>query len=183
MQNPEPPEIKPFVFVFSWRRFFLHFLIMSVCAVLGLMTWYFSKPHSTRFYETSSESPMIVALAPEIDMALDKQSILAVREGDPLQVELFGGSVYFDIKNKTMHELELKVGQVVIKDIGTRFSVRMQKNGDHQIAVANGQVEIYLASGVFYVNAFEQANFNEHRLDKRILIHENDVAPWRFLSH
>ena len=59
----------------------------------------------------------------------------------------------------------------------------MQKNGDHQIAVANGQVEIYLASGVFYVNAFEQANFNEHRLDKRMLIHENDVAPWRFLSH
>ena len=102
MQNPEPPEIKPFVFVFSWRRFFLHFLIMSVCAVLGLMTWYFSKPHSTRFYETSSESPMIVALAPEIDMALDKQSILAVREGDPLQVELFGGSVYFDIKNKNV---------------------------------------------------------------------------------
>ena len=48
-------------------------------------------------------------------MALDKQSILAVREGDPLQVELFGGSVYFDIKNKTTHELELKVGQVVIK--------------------------------------------------------------------
>ena len=90
---------------------------------------------------------------------------------------------YFDIKNKTMHELELKVGSVVIKDIGTRFSVRMQKDGDHQIAVANGQVEIYLASGIFYVNAFEQANFNEHRLDKRMLIHENDVAPWRLLSH
>ncbi|GKS68248.1 FecR family protein [Nitrosomonas sp. PY1] len=156
---------------------------MGVCAVLGVMTWYFSKPHSTRFYEASFESPMIVALTPEIDIALDKRSILAVKEGDPLRAELFVGNVYFDVKNKASHELELKVGQVVIKDIGTRFSVRMRKDGDHQIAVANGQVEIYLASGVFYVNAFEQANFNEHRLDKRMLIHENDIAPWRLLSH
>lgn len=178
MQKSKLPVIKPFVFVFSWRRFLVHTLILGVCSVLGLMTWYFSKPHSTRFYDTKSGSPIFVALTPEMDMSLDKQSIVAVREGNPIKIELFGGNVYFDIKNHSANELELKVGKVTIKDIGTRFSIRMQKSGEHQIAVAEGQVEIYLASGAFQVNAFEQASFNEKQMGKRILIHESDIAPW-----
>lgn len=178
MQKPEPPVIKPFVFVFSWRRFLMHTLILGVCTFLGVMTWFLSKPHSIRFYDTTSGSPIAVALVPGIDMVLDKKSILAIKDDDPIKAELFAGNVFFDVKNHDTNQFELRVGNALIKNIGTRFSVRMQKNGEHQIAVANGKVEIHLAAGVFQVNAFEQASFDEDRLSKRILIQETDVAPW-----
>ncbi len=178
MQKPEPPVIKPFVFVFSWRRFLLHTLILGGCTFLGVMTWFLSKPHSIRFYDTTSGSPMAVTLGPGIDMVLDKKSILSIKDDDPIKAELFAGNVFFDISNQSVNQFELRVGSAVIKNISTRFSVRMQKNGEHQIAVANGKVEVQLAAGTFQVNAFEQANFNEDHLNKRILIQETDVAPW-----
>lgn len=178
MQKPEPPVIKPFVFVFSWRRFLVHTLILGVCAFLGVMTWFFSKPQSIRFYDTTSGAPIAVALVPGIDMALDKKSILAIKDDDSIKAELFAGNVFFDIRNESNNQFELKVGKVLIKNLGTRFSVRMQTNGEHQIAVANGKVEVHLAAGTFQVNAFEQASFDEDHLSKRVLIQETDIAPW-----
>lgn len=179
MQKPEPPVIQPFTFVFSWRRFSLHCAIMGVCVLLGMMTWYFGKPYSVRFYETKSESQLATTIMPDIDMVLDIRSSVAVKESQPVQVELFKGSVYFDIKKNATNQLEVKVGNAIIKNTGTRFSIQMQKDGSGHIAVADGHIKIQVASGIYQINALEQAEFDDARISKHRLITEHDIAPWR----
>jgi ferric-dicitrate binding protein FerR (iron transport regulator) len=179
MQKPEPPVIEPFTFVFRWRRFLMHCSIMGLCIWLGLMTWYFGKPHSIRFYETKSERQFPIAIAPGIDMALDSRSSVTVKESQPLQIELLKGNVYFDIQKNTTDKLEVKVGNVIIKDTGTRFSIEMHKDGVSHIAVAEGHIEVYVAAGIYRINALEQADFSDHGISKHTLISERDVAPWR----
>ncbi|TXI16809.1 MAG: iron dicitrate transport regulator FecR [Nitrosomonas sp.] len=177
MQKPEPPVLQPFKFVFSWRRFFLHFAIMGFCVILGLLTWYFSKPQSIRFYETKAE-PLMTSVVSGIDLALDAGSSVAVKDSHPMQVELFKGSAYFEINTSAVNTLEVKVGRVVIRDIGTRFSIRMNKDGSANVAVAEGYVKIYVSSGAFQINALEQADFDDHNISKHRLVTERDIAPW-----
>ena len=177
MQKPEPPVIQPFKFVFSWRRFLLHSAIMGFCVILGLLTWYFSKPQSIRFYETKTE-PLMTSIVSGIDLAIDAGSSVAIKDSQPLQVELFKGGAYFDINSNAGNTLEVKVGNVVIRDIGTRFSIRMNKDGSANVAVAEGYVKIYVASGAFQLNALEQAEFDDHNISKHRLVTEGDIAPW-----
>lgn len=179
MQKPEPPVITPYTFVFSWRRFLVHCSIMGFCVLLGLMTWYFGKPHSVRLYETKSES-LTATIAPNIDMALDIHSSIAVKDGKPLQIELFKGNVYFDVKENAASKLEIKVGKALIKDLGTRFSIQMHKDGNSHISVADGYIKIYVASGVYQINALEQADFDDAGVRRHRLTTERDIAPWRF---
>lgn len=179
MQEPEPPVIEPFVFTFSWRRFLVHCVIMAICIALGLMTWYFGKAPSVRFYETKSEQQITAAISPDIEMVLAINSSVAIKEGQPLQAELFAGSVYFDIKKDAAEKLEVKVDNAIIKDFGTRFSIEKSKSGNHHIAVADGYIKIYVASGVYRINAHEQADFDDVKISKHRLVTEHSIAPWR----
>ena len=107
------------------------------------------------------------------------RSFVAVKESQPVQVELFKGSVYFDIKKNATNQLEVKVGNAIIKNTGTRFSIQMQKDGNSHIAVADGHIKIQVASGTYQINALEQAEFDDVRIRKHSLITEHDIAPWR----
>lgn len=179
MHSPEPPVITPYTFVFSWRRFLLQCSILSVGVILGLLTWYFYKPHSIRFYETKSDQYLAIAITPSINMALDTHSSVAVKNSEPLQVELFKGNVYFDIKENAADKLEVKVGKALIKDTSTRFSIRMYKDGSSHIAVADGHIKIHVASGIYQISALEQADFDDASISKHRLVTERDIAPWR----
>ena len=179
MQEPKPPVIEPYTFVFKWKRFLVHCAIMGFCIFLGLMTWYFGKPPSIRFYETKSEQPLSAPLASGIDMALDMRSSVAVKESEPLQVELFKGNVYFDIQKHAAQQLEVKVGNTIIKDFGTRFSVELHKDGTGHIAVADGYVKLHVATGAYQINALEQADFDDIKVSKHRLVTEREIAPWR----
>lgn len=179
MQEPKPPVIKPYTFVFSWKRFLVHCAIMGFCIFLGLMTWYFGKPPSIRFYETKSEESLSAVISPDIEIALDKRSSVAVKESNPLQVELFKGNVYFDIKKDSTNQLEIKVGSAIIKDFGTRFSIHRHKDGSGHIAVADGHIKLHIASGIYQINALEQADFDGNKISKHRLVTEQEVAPWR----
>lgn len=178
MQDQKPPVIEPYTFVFSWKRFFVHCAIMGFCVFLGLMTWYFGKPPSIRFYETKAEAPLKAPLAPGIDMALDTRSSVAVKESEPLQVELLKGNVYFDIQKHATNQLEVKVGNTIIRDVGTRFRVQLHKDGTGHIAVTDGHIKIHVPSGnVYQINAFEQAEFDDKGISKHRLLTERDIEP------
>ncbi len=179
MQEPDPPVIQPFNFVFSWRRFLVHCAIMGICVLLGLLTWHFGKPQSIRFHETNVDEQLAISIAPGIEMALDMRSSVTVKEGQPLQVELLKGNVYFDIQKNAANQLEVKVGNTIIKDFGTRFSIQLHKGGSSHIAVADGHIKIHVASGVYQISAFEQADFDDAGISKHRLITERDIAPWR----
>lgn len=183
MQEPKPPVVEPYTFVFSWKRFFVHCAIMSFCVFLGLMTWYLGKPPSIRFYETKSEAPLTAPLAPGINMALDMRSTIAVKESEPLQVELFKGNVFFDIQKNAINQLEIKVGNTLIKDFGTRFSIQLHKDGSGHIAVTEGHIKIHTPSGsVFQINALEEAEFDDTGISKHRLLSERNIAPWHTIQ-
>ncbi|MBY0474276.1 MAG: FecR family protein [Nitrosomonas sp.] len=179
MQEPEPPLIQPFNFVFSWRRFLVHCAIIGICVLLGLMTWHFGKPQSIRFYETNSDAQLATSIAPGIDMTLDMHSSVTVKYNQSLQVELLKGNVYFDIHKNAVNQLEVKVGNAIIKNYGTRFSIQLHKGGGSHIAVADGNIKIHVASGVYQISAFEQADFDDAGISKHRLITARDIAPWR----
>jgi ferric-dicitrate binding protein FerR (iron transport regulator) len=176
------PKPEPFKFVFNWRRFLVHCAIMSGCVMLGWMTWYFGKPPSIRFYETKQEEQLATAIAPGIDMTLDVSSSIAVKLEHPLQIELFKGNVYFDIDKNTPNQLEAKVGNALIRGAGTRCSIHMSENGNKHVAVADGHIKIHLASGIYQINAFEQADFNDNGISQHRLIADRNIAPWRSLQ-
>jgi transmembrane sensor len=178
MQEPKLPVIEPYKFSFNWRRFLVHCIIIGICVLLGLMTWYFGKPDSIRLYETTDESPLATTLAAGIDMALDTSSFVAVKESQPLQAELFKGNVYFNINKNATSQLEVKVGNALIKGSGTRCSIQMHKDGGHQVAVAEGYIQIHVASGVRQINASEQAQFDHTGISNHQLIIGQNIAPW-----
>ncbi|HNP26316.1 MAG TPA: FecR family protein [Nitrosomonas sp.] len=179
MSAPKPSDPSPKKpFVFSWRRFFMHLSLFGLCAFLGLMSWYLSKPQSIRFHETRTGEYLTVKVTPDIHITLDSSSSFAITDNEPLRIELFRGNTYFDIKKNAPDHLAIKVGETLIEDIGTRFSVRMQKDGNHILSVAQGQVKVHVVSGVYLISALEQADFDGYKVSKHRMISEREVAPW-----
>ncbi|SEN27260.1 FecR domain-containing protein [Nitrosomonas marina] len=162
----------------SWKQLLFHFALLCLCVMLGLFSWYLSRPQSIRFHETGAQEHLTVSLTPEIDVSLDHGSSCAVTDFEPLRIELFRGSAYFDIKKKQADDFRIKVGEALIEDLGTRFSVRMQKNGDHIVSVGQGQIKLHVAAGEYLISALEQANFDNFKISKHKLISASEVAPW-----
>lgn len=179
MQTPKPPARPPHTFVFSWRRFFMHCAIISVGVFFGLLSWYISKPQTTRLYQTSAEQYQSIAATPHIEIFLDMNSAVAVADNQPVKIELLKGKAYFETDGGALNELEVKVGEALIRDIGTRFRVSMLKDGSGNLAVEEGRVEIHVASGTHLISAGEQADFNGFSVTEHQLITETDIAPWR----
>ncbi len=174
----DPADAASRPFIFSWRRFWLHASILAAGLLLGWMTWYFSKPQSVRFHETKADEYMTVAVTPHIEIALDTGSSIAVTDNQPLLMELFRGNVYFTINKNIMENIRIKIGEVLIEDVGKRFSIRMNKDGSRIVAVAEGQLKVNVASGTYLVNALEQADFDDVKIIQHRLISEREVAPW-----
>lgn len=166
-------------FVFSWRRFMLHSSIVVIGLLLGLLTWHFSKPQSVRFYETKMDEYLAVAVTPDIEIALDTGSSIAVTDNQPLLMELFKGNVYFSVSKSAVEKYRIKIGEATIEDAGGRFSIRMSKKDGKVVSVAEGQLRIHVAAGTYLVSALEQAHFDNFRLSGHRLISESEVAPWK----
>lgn len=176
MSSPRSP-IAPPVRPFSWRRILLHCSIATTALGLGFMSWYISKPVTARLHETTAGQRLTIKATPDISISLDTDSAVTVANSQPPRIELLQGNAYFDVTSKDADKLEVKIGAVRIKDIGTRFSVRMQPDGG-SVAVADGQVEIHVATGTYLVSAWERADFDSTRVTGHRIIAEADVAPW-----
>ena len=165
-------------FVFSWQRFLIHCAILSACLFLGVLTWYISKPHSVRFYETKADEYLTVAVTPDIQIALDNSSSITVTNNEQLLMELFKGNVYFDSKNRAFEKLRIKIGTTTIENIGSRCSIRLKRNGSKTVSVADGQVKIQVGSDIYLLSALEQADFDDFKMSNHHMISEREVAPW-----
>lgn len=178
MLNSEPTNSSSKPFAFSWRRFMLHFSILGAGLLLGLLSWYFSKPQSFRLYETLVGQHLAIDVTTDVAIALDSNSLVSVTDNKPLQIELLKGNAYFDISKDTTNKPTVQVGNVLFEDVAARFSIRKHKNGGGTVSVATGQVGIQLASSVYLINAFEQADFDAYKISNRQLISTQDIAPW-----
>ncbi len=178
MLNSEPTNSSSKLFVLSWQRFMLHFSILSIGLLLGLLSWYISKPQSFRLYETPIGQHMAIDVTTDIAIALDSNSSVSVTDNKPLQIELLKGNVYFDISKDAVNKPTVQVGNVLFENVAARFSIRKHKNGEATISVATGQIGIHLASSVYLISALEQADFDDYKMSKHRLISTYDVAPW-----
>ena len=173
-KQPAAPTLRPF----TWNRILLHSSIIAMALSLGLMSWYISKPVTARLHETEPGKRLTIQATPNIRVSLDTNSAITVSNTHPPWIEVLRGNAYFDVTSNDVERLEVRVGTVRIKDIGTRISVRMQQEGG-SVAVADGQVEIHMETGIHLVSAREHADFDSARVTKHRVTTEADVAPWR----
>lgn len=178
MSDPKFSDSSQKPFVFSWRRLLLHCSILSIGVLLGLLSWFISKPHSVRFHETKAEEYLAISVTPDIEIAMDSNSSIAITENNPLRMELFKGNIYFDVKKNAHERPEIKVGDTLIEDVGYRFSIRLHKDGSNTISVAEGLVKVHVASGTHLISTLEQADFDGFSISKHRMISEREVAPW-----
>ena len=118
----------------------MHCSIAATALALGLISWYISKPVTARLHETGPGQHLTVKATPDISISLDTDSAVTVANSQPPRIELLRGNAYFDVTSKDDNKLEVRIGTVRIKDIGTRFSVRMRPDGG-SVAVTDGQVQ------------------------------------------
>lgn len=160
------------------RRFLIHLSIACTGLFLGLLSWLIAKPLATRLHETVPGQRIVVAATPNIDISLDSDSSVTVTNTEPPRMELLRGNAFFDVKRSDAEKLQIKVGLVYISDTGSRFSVSKHSNGG-SVAVANGQIEIQVATGKYLVGSRERADFNDKTVTGQRVVTEANIAPWK----
>jgi len=178
MSTPKDSDTEPKLFKLTWRSILIHIALLCICVLLGLFSWYLSRPQSIRFHQTGSHEYLTVPVTSEIDVSLDHSSSFAVTDYTPLRIEMIKGNAFFDIKKKQADDFRIKVGEALIEDLGTRFSIRMQKHGTHIVSVGQGKIKLYTASDEYMISALEQADFDNFKTSKHRMISARDVAPW-----
>ncbi len=157
------------------------FLSAVIVMLVGSLIFIVPPPIDTQLHETASGKYLTVAVTPDITISLDSNSAIAVTKSEPLRVELLQGNAYFDVENKSTdgHKLEITLGQVRFRDIGTRFSLETIKNGG-SLAIMSGQVEIHLDTQVHLIEAGQRVYFDNLQLIEKSTMIDMDIAPWRY---
>ena len=161
-----------------WLPFVVHGSIVATAVGLGLLSWFIAKPMTTRLHETMPGQRLTVLATPDIVISLDTDSSVAVTNTEPSGIELLRGNAFFDVRGNQPGKLNLKVGTTYIRDTGTRFSVS-KRTGGGSVAVANGQVEVLVKTGIYLVGAHERADFDGIQVTGQRVIADTQIAPWR----
>lgn len=143
-------------------------------AALIFLNW----PAETLRQETTPGQHLSLAINDHLDIVLDADSAVRVTKSKPVRVELLRGEAYFSVNGSDANTLEVEVNGVRIKDIGTRFSVAAA-HGNARVSVAEGLVEVYVATGPYSVSAGRRIDFDKNRITADTALAVNDVAPWR----
>lgn len=157
------------------------FSIQWSAALAGLalaVSFFFSWPAEIIQQETAPGQHRTLAINDHLEVALDADSAVRITKSRPVRVELLRGEAYFSVSNSAANTLEVEVNGIRIKDIGTRFSVKNHLNGG-RVSVAEGLVEVQLASGPYTVSAGRRIDFDKIRVGADTLLSVTDVAPWR----
>nr|WP_053000276.1 FecR domain-containing protein [Sphingomonas sp. Y57] len=92
-------------------------------------------------YRTGPGETRSIGLRGGSRIVIDRNSELALRDGDTPEVDMRGGSAYFDIRHEPGRAMVIRAGEYEVRDIGTRFD--LVRTPDHlAVAVADGQVTI-----------------------------------------
>lgn len=158
-------------------------VILSVFSVLlviaaSFLIYFIPHPTTIQLYETTPGQYQTIEITPEIIIDLNDASSVAVKKSQPIQVELLRGEAYFDVHTTQNDQLEVILGNARIKHIGTRFVIRMEKNGG-VIAVNEGQVELQIGNLNQVIGAGRQTSFNATTIVGEASISPAEIAPWR----
>lgn len=132
---------------------------------------------AVQHYETRPGEHVTVTLAGGIAVALDADSAIDVVASRPIRVELKRGDIHVNVPAGAGTGLEVAVGAVRIRDIGTRFAVAATGTGG-QVAVAEGLVEIHAGADTLTLGSGRRADFVAEGVLSDRPIAAGDIAPW-----
>lgn len=153
---------------------------LSTLAAGGCAALYFLLllPASLPHYETPALERKSVTLPDGTSIAMNADSAFAVRGLQPLQIELLRGDIYLDVPSASSGQVEVRLGSVRIRDIGTRFAVQATATGGN-VAVAEGAVQVSGSDDQRQLAAGHSLGFSNGRLTAERSVRLEDVALWR----
>lgn len=114
----------------------------AVAAAITVAFWPPDRPAPTQIYETPPGGLRQLALADGTRVRLNAASRLAVRLAhDSRQVEMADGEAAFDVAHDPNRPFVIRVGDRVVKVVGTEFDVR-HRSDTLQVTVRRGVVEV-----------------------------------------
>lgn len=149
-------------------------------AMVALVAFVFLLPmeESLRTIESLPGQHLQLTLADGTHLSLDANSAARVSGALPPRIELLKGKLYLEVAPASSGQLEVRAGATRIRDIGTRFAVNL-RDGQGQVAVAEGQVEIKDEQRLLMLFAGRGADFGPQGIIGERAISDPDIAPWR----
>ncbi len=124
----------------NWRAFVG--IAAVIVAVAGLGVRYLSPAASYTTYDTDTGGRKILSLADGSKIELNTQTKLRVAKGSGgRKVWLDHGEAYFEIKHDVAHPFVVMAGTHRILDLGTKFTVREEKNRI-EVALLEGRAQV-----------------------------------------
>ena len=140
---------RPLWGVASWPR--LRALALTPVCVAGMFLlvrlWMFPQPQWNT-YKTGRGALQSVSLADGslVTLNTDSELLVQVSHGNRT-VRLVRGEARFEVTRDQRHPFALAAGNVVVRDVGTAFVVRIHNDEDVEVLVQEGQVAVDRAVG------------------------------------
>ena len=152
---------------------------ISLALITSTLIYFIPHPIDTQIYENYSENYQVIELNPQVFIHLDADSSITIRRNKPIQIELIRGEAFFDIqtKSKILDQLEIIIGNTRISNMGTRFSITMQKK-NHEIVITDGQVELQLPARKYIIGAGRKVEFDDYHIIRDSMVKDIRVSPW-----
>jgi transmembrane sensor len=129
-------------------RTFAALLRVAAAAVIifgGLILWQRTRGDGTQTYATSVGERRQIVLKDGSKVLLGPTSRLVVPVITPEEgwrMVILDGAAYFSVVHDPAHPFTVKVGDIVIRDVGTAFSVETDDSAGTRIAVDSGSVSV-----------------------------------------
>ncbi|AZG11768.1 iron dicitrate transport regulator FecR [Pigmentiphaga sp. H8] len=148
------------------RRWFVGAAVATAAGVVGMVNpplglWP-SWSEMGADYRTAVGEQLSVALSAHIQLLLNTQTSITVREADPLRVELIAGEA--EIRSDGRAPLEIQAGSGRIRLAAGCVEVRHLANEETRVLCTEGRAEVRHAHGVLTLNARESASYGAGRM-------------------
>lgn len=121
--------------------------VAAVAVVIAVVTFWSPTRTSTSFFETiatRTAQERTLTLPDKTTVQLDAASAITVRfDGARREVTVGRGQAYFHVLRDSGRPFSVRVGSVVIRDIGTEFNVSRSVAGTATVTVAEGSVAVW----------------------------------------
>lgn len=163
------------------RRWFVGAAVATAAGVVGMahppLGLWPSWSEMGADYRTAAGEQLRVALSAHIQLLLNTQTSISVRQADPLRVELIAGEA--EIRSDGRAPLEIQAGSGRIQLAAGCVEIRYLDNGETRVLCTEGRAEVRHAHGVLTLNAEESASYGSGRA--LAVMNEGPAAPsgWR----
>lgn len=114
-----------------------------VLAVGMALRGYSAREAGWQYYSTSVGEYRVVRLSDASTVDLDARSRIGYRDRHGIrEIELISGQARFSVVHDQARPFVVFVGDTVVRDVGTEFTVRMGPNSDVRVIVERGEVAL-----------------------------------------